>query len=286
MKGNKRHLVRMRTPLLMVILGLLIVSACKKNQNSYVSYQRGVDAAQHFVFTQQMMTQLMSTYLKSLTDSALFATGATDIDGAKVLYTDDAVKRLYFEYPPWGSADGYGHWRAGAYEALTEQDFREKDALIRFSFYDFSWDKDTLTFDSLALRNLGKLDGTNEHFHFESNQIRVDYELSDDSSYFWLDEYFKRVKDPSTVYTSPEDSFDIWGELSGITVYGVNYTTEINEDSAMINSFSCNWLKLGPTTVVAENFGYPSYVHFSHPDSCLNNYLIEINGNPFPYPID
>lgn len=270
----------------LVILGMILLSSCSKDQNSYVSYHRGINASQQFVFAQQMMTQLMSTYLKSLTDSTLFVSGTSWIDGAKVRYFDDSLKRIFIEYPAWGAEDGYGHWRTGTYEARTQDDFFETDAQIRFVFTDFSWDKDTLTVDSLTVMNLGKTNGVNDHFYFKSADIWVNYELSEDSSVFRMAEYFKRIKDPSSIYTSPEDKYEIWGGLTGQTEFNVKFESHIVEDSAMIYAFSCDWIKQGPVTVLAENFGYPSTVYFAPADSCENRCLVEINGNPFPFLID
>jgi hypothetical protein len=270
----------------LLIFGLILLSGCNKDKNSYVSYHRGVNASQQFVYAQQMMKQLLNTYFKSLTDSAFLASGTANIDGAKVQYHEDTLKKILIEYPSYGADDGFGHWRMGTYEAQTHDDFFKKDALIHFVFNDFSYDKDTLTVDSLILQNLGKTDGLNEQYYIKSGDITVDYELSDYYSIFRLDEYFKRIKDPSSKYTSPEDKYEIWGALNGLTDLNVQFESSIVEDSALMNAFSCAWLKQGPVTVLTENFGYVSTVYFAPADSCENNYLIEINGNPFPFPID
>jgi hypothetical protein len=286
MKRNKYSVLANGLLVTVFLSVLLLFSHCNKDNNSYISYHKGVNASQQFVHGQQMMTQLLSTYLKSLTDSAFLASGVSRIDGANVQLSTDSVQKITIEYPYYGADDGYGHWRAGTYEALTTDDFFEKDAEIHFEFKEFSWDKDTLTVDSLVLHNLGKVDGSNEHYWFRSGDIRVDYELSDDVSIFKLDEYFKLIKDPSTDYTSEKDWYEIWGSFGGVTEMNFSYETQIVEDSALANMFTCSWLKEGPAIVNVTNFDYPSAVYFSPADSCENLYLVEINGNPFPEVID
>lgn len=286
MRGYKYTTHAVRAAVGLFAIGFLLLASCNKDENTFVSYHRGINASQQFVYTQQMMTLLLNTYLKSLTDSALLETGTTWIDGARVQYSKEPVQKIFIEYPAWGASDGKGHWRMGTYEATTNDGFFETDALIQFTFNDFSYDKDTLTVDSLVLQNLGKTNGQNQHFHFKSGDIRVDYELEEYFTIFRMDEIFKLIKDPSTPYTSPNDTYEIWGELNGQTDLNVLFETQIVQDSSLVNTLSCDYLKQGPTTVLAENFGYPSTVYFAQVDSCENRFLVEINNNPFPFLIN
>lgn len=272
-----------------VVIAMLFVSSCNKNNNTFVSYNYGLESAQQFVYAQQMMTQLLTTYFKSINDSTLLADNKASIDGATVyLKLDETPKKLRIEYPWWGIEDGYGHWREGVYEAYTTEGYQVDDAVINFEFIDFSWDKNLLLVDSLKVTNLGKTDGKNYQYSVNMAKATLTYaDTTVANPYtFVMDQSFTVLKEEGTVYTSLQDSLAIFGSLNGLTASGLEFDAQSVVDSTMIFSFSCSWLKQGITQLTTANFPYLSTVYFPDADTCVNQYLIEVDNNPFPFPFD
>jgi len=278
----------MKIRYIVVLLAVaLVYGSCKKEQNSWFNYNDGIETSKAFVQNEQMMIDLMKTYFKSIGDSLLFATGKSNIDGAKILYIDTAVdKQILIEYPEWGNHDGYGHWRMNSYMASTKTDFNAPDALVTFTFLNFLYDKNPLTAKKMTIQNMGKPNGVNDQYHLIANG--VERFLSDTTGYltFDLDQYFLRFKDPSSLYFSVNDSFAIQGTLNGSTNLGLAYESTIKPDSVLMNKYTCNFLKKGPVTVRTNSFKYDSYVYFPGSDTCFNQFVAVINNNVFPYPIN
>lgn len=269
------------------LVGLLFLLAfgCKK-ENTRFSYHDGIDGAQNFVTAQQMITQLLNTYFKSLTDSSLIHNQQAKIDGAEVYFYEDP-ERILIKYPYWGNSDGYGHWRMNYYEAFPETSFQDPEVKVDFVFTDFSFDKDTLYVTDLVVQHMGKVDGANDHFSVTAEMIDRYYTDSTGILQFSMDQLFVRHKDPTTIYTSMDDQFIVSGKMNGITRSLLDFEANILPDtSSLLNSFSCTWLREGVTQVDTEGFSYPAYALFPDQDTCQNQYLIMINDNPFPYPID
>lgn len=277
--------MKTRYIIIIVVLFSVIWASCNKKQNTWFNYNDGINASQNFVAGEQMMVLLLNTYFKSITDSALFATGKSKIDGADVYY-DDTLKRILIEYPEWGNEDGYGHWRENSYEAISTAGFNDPDALITFVFHNFSFDKDTVTVSNMTLLNRGKVDGVNDQYNFVAKQINLDYSDTTGSFLFDMDQTFLRYKDPSSLYHTSNDSFAIWGSMNGKTSRDIVFTGKIETDSAVLNQFSCSFLKKGPAIINIQYFKYPSFVYFPDPDTCTNRFIAVINGNFFPYPIN
>lgn len=273
----------------MLVVTVFSVSSCNKDKNTFVSYNYGVESAQQFVYAQQMMTQLLATYFKSINDSILFADNKATIDGASVyLVLDEIPMRLRIEYPWWGADDGYGHYRQGVYEAYTTDGYQDVDGIVNFEFTDFLWDKDSLRVDSLRVLNLGKTDGKNFQYGIEVSSAKLIYsDTTMQNPYtFAMDQSFTVIKEAGTIYTSAKDSMAIYGSLNGLTAAGLEFDAQGVADSTMLFSFSCDWLKQGIVQIQTVNFPYISTVYFQEADTCANQYLIEIDNNLFPYAFD
>jgi hypothetical protein len=274
---------------LFLVVAIFSVTSCNKDKNTFVSYNYGVESAREFVYAQQMMTQLMATYFKSINDSTLLADNTAAIDGATVyLLLDETPMRLRIEYPWWGADDGYGHFRQGVYEAYSMDGYQKVDAIVNFEFIDFLWDKDSLRVDSLQIHNLGKTDGKNFQYNLNVSNIKLIYADSTilNPYTFVMDQSFILMKESGTIYTSTKDSMAIFGSLNGLTAAGLEFAAQGVADSTMLFSFSCDWLKQGIVQVNTVDFSYTSNIFFQEADTCANQYLIEIDGNPFPYPFD
>jgi hypothetical protein len=269
------------------ISGVLITAifACQK-QNTQVDYNDGVAGARNYVFAQQMMVQLLDTYFKSLTDSSLIVDDRSKIDGADVYYYPPPEERILIEYPTWGSDDGYGHWRINSYEAIPRTSFDDPEAVVDINFIDFLFDKDTLDVQNLVIQSLGKTDGQNDHFKISANNVSLTYRDTTGTMSFSFDQEYAKIKDQSTVYTSPNDEYKISGKLSGTSKDQLVFQGTIPADSVITNSFSCTWLKGGRVVIQVERFTFPTFVYFSDLDNCVNKYEIYVDDNPFPFPFD
>jgi hypothetical protein len=274
---------------IILFVSIVTVTSCNKDKNTFVSYNYGVESAREYVYAQQMMTQLMATYFKSINDSVLLADKKATIDGATVyLKLDTVPNALRIEYPWWGADDGYGHWRQGVYEAYTADGYQQADATINFEFINFFWDKDLLMVDSLKILNLGKTDGKNDEYSVGANKIELIYsDTTIENPYtFVMDQSFTVLKKAGSIFTTAKDSLGVFGSLNGQTASGLEFDAQATADSTMLFSFSCDWLKQGFVSVTTVNFPYVSNIYFPEADTCANQYLIEIDSNPFPYPFD
>jgi len=280
MKSKYKNLV-----LILLSVTLFTVS-CKKNKNSYIDYNPAVTASQEFASNQQMMTQILNTYFKSLTDSLLWADGTAIVDGATVSIKDSPVVMMEINYNSWGNYDGYGHFRQGIIEALPETDFMQANVLVNFNFDNFLFDKDTLLVDAMSVLHVS-----------ESTQAIRDYEVTIDSAVmiysdttdmerysFNMNQVFSLKKDPDSSYTSTNDEILISGTMNGITYVNNTYNALITDSSALVDTYDCHYLKGGPVSLQVADFTYPAVIYY--PDTCDNSYTIEIDGNPFPFPFD
>ncbi|MEJ2594367.1 MAG: hypothetical protein P8100_04420 [bacterium] len=266
--------------LLMIVFGII---SCQKDTNVNVNFQRGIESAQNYAFAQQMMTQVMATYFKALTDSTLSADAFNYIDGAAVYYyPDQEPKRMIFDYPSYGVSDGYGHTRGGKFNASTTQDFTEDNAVISFSFDNFRYDSDSVEVDSMFLFNLGKKNGKDNHYRLTLSQLTYQFKDSSGVFTFDLDQEFAVFKYNSSYYTHPRDSLGIYGTLHGNTVRNIKFTAQNTSDSSLLFSYDCRWLKTGITGIETEMFTYPVTAYFQEPDTCGNQFLVTIDSNPFP----
>jgi len=285
MSVNKTKL-KYRFVFLLFIGSLLTTMSCNKVGNSYISFHRGVESSKQYTEAQQMMTQIMNTYFKSITDSLLLKTGTSWVDAAKIRQYHDTLNHLVIEYPVWGNEDGYGHYRQGIIEATTNSDFLETNAIITIRFIDFLYDLNPMTVDSMVLVNQGKVDGKNQKFNLAANRIELQYVNATGIFSFSMNEMFTVYKAAGTFYTSHKDSIGIYGNLNGTTKNNLVFEAECIEDSAMLYAYSCDWLKMGYVSLDVDDFNYTSTIYFSEPDTCANLFLIEIDNNPFPFPIE
>lgn len=263
-----------------VIITALFISSCT-DDNTYFSYNQEVAATNDYVIGQQMMVLILNTYFKSISDSLLLATGKSNIDGASIFYNGGEFDTLLIRYPVWGNDDGYDHWRTGDIKVLTKQGFFNTEANYEFRFDGFFYDKDTLLVDSLTLRYMGT-NGQNDVFTVSSDTIWQIFSDTSGESRFWMQQSFQRFKDVSSVYHTPLDSFQIFGRFNGIARNKVLYATETAEGLALLNQFDCSFLKEGPVSISFEGVPYGGAVYFSDADTCVNQYVAELDGNPFP----
>jgi hypothetical protein len=265
------------------MLLLFFTFSCKK-QNSLIDYNPAVKASEEFAANQQMMTQILNTYFKSLSDSALWANGNANIDGARVSIKYLPVLMMEFQYDAWGNYDGYGHYRMGAIEAIPESDFTGTDAVVNFNFVGFLYDKDTLDLTKMTVQNIESQDDKKFEVKVDSAVLIL---LDTSGQYsFNMNQIFRLEKDPSTQHTSPLDKIYISGTMDGITMDLTTYFAVIAESAEIIDNYNCRWLKNGPIDLQVTGFQFPSTIYFPQPDSCINQYMIEIDGNPFLFPFD
>ncbi len=271
-------------PALLIFLAFgLLFTACKDN-NTYISYNREIDATNDYVTGQQTIVLLLNTYFKSISDSLLLADGQNTIDGANVSYNGGADDTLFIRYPSWGTDDGYGHWRAGVIKVTTKQGFFTTAANYRFIFSGFTYDKDTLRVDSMFMQYLGRTDG-NDLFSVVADTV---YQIFIDSSgihSFSMEQSFLRIKDGTSVYHTPFDRFEIDGKIEGTSRDGVRYTSVVAGDQLLLSQLDCPFLKQGFVSISYNEVFYEAMVYFSDTDTCANQYVAEIDGNPFPHPI-
>jgi hypothetical protein len=233
-----------------------------------------------------MMVLILNTYFKSVSDSLLLATGRSNIDGAVVYLIDGNPDTLLIRYPDWGTDDGYGHWRSGDIKISYDQVLLNPDAPSQFRFINFQYDKDTLRVDSLLVQYVGGVNAQSDLFHVFSDTIRQIFRDTSGISKFWMKQSFLRFKDASSVYHSPLDRFEISGLIEGKAREGLQYTTEVQEDTlALINQFDCFFLKQGPVSITFPENSVVGIIYFSEADTCANQYIAEFDGSPFPAPI-
>lgn len=259
--------------------------SCKK-QNTSIDYNPAVVASNEFVANQQMMTQLLTTYFKSLHDSTLWAEGYAEIDGAVVSIEDTPLVLMKITYPWWGNHDGYGHFRMGVIEAIPETDFVQPDVVVNFNFIDFYYDHDTIEFSKLTVRQVENNTPNIYKYEVKVDSAVVIYADTSGQNSFNMNQTFRLKKDPFSEYTSPLDEIFITGFFDGITMDLSTYSVLVSDSSEIIERFDCVWLKNGPSTLQVNGFEFPAIIYFPEPDTCKNEYLIEIDGNPFPFPFD
>ena len=274
--GKPRHLT------VIVLLLILASYGCQKETNVNINFQRGIASTRSYVFAQQMMTQIMATYFKAITDSALIVEGFGFVDGAAVYYfADEQPRRITFDYPSYSVVDPYGHYRGGLIHATTSQGFREKDAVVQFRFDNFLYNLDTVQIDSMMLVNNSAVNGSNNNFNVSASRVTYDFSDSTGTLTFGFEQEFSLFKYQNTLYYNPMDSIGISGYLSGNTARDLDFSAGNGSDSALLFSYQCNWLKAGVVQIETDMFKYPATAYFQSADSCENVYLVVIDESPF-----
>lgn len=268
-----------------LLLAAIISVSCRK-QNTFIDYNPAIVASQEFVSNQQMMDQILNTYFKSLTDSTLRADGHAEIDGAWVSINYSPYLFMEFQYNVWGNYDGYGHFRMGAIEVIPETDFSQPDALANFNFIGFLYDKDTVEVNKMTVQHIETGEPNIQKFEVKVDSAVIIYSDTSGQNSFNMNQTFRLKKDPTTEYTSVLDKIYITGLMDGITLDLTSYSTLIADSSEMIDKYDCLWLTNGPATLQVTGFSYPATIYFPEPDTCLNEYIIEVDGNPFPFPFE
>ncbi len=233
-----------------------------------------------------MMDLLLNTYFKSITDSLLIFDYTSSIDGGIINYYENPEERIVIEYPWWGCDDQCGHNRAGTITAFPDPGFYDSLAVIRLVFDDFKYDEDTISVSDMTITNLGKIDGVNDSYSIKAQSVQRIYSYKPGGTLFKMDQTFIRHKDPSSIYHIPKDQFEVSGIISGISSNNEKYTANLNEEEYLINQFSCAWAKLGPAILSFDSQPYEAFILFPGADTCMNTYLVDIEGNSFYYQFD
>lgn len=270
---------------LYLLIFVIILSSCGK-KNQQIDYNIGVFASQEYVQSQQMMNLLLNTYFKSITDSLLIINHFSEIDGAEVSYFETPEEKIVIAYSALGTDDLYGHRRAGTITATPNIGFYDSLAVINLEFSQFEYDEDAINVKSLSVTNSGRIDGVNYTYHIMAESIQRTYADSTGMTRFNMDQTLLQLKDPSTIFHSPEDQFEITGVINGISSTNHSYTANISEQEYLLNQFSCNWFKLGPAILNFESQTYEAFILFPGADTCINRYAVGIDDNPFYYPFD
>ena len=267
------------------ILFVFVLLSCKK-ENTAIDYNPAIDASKEFVSNQQMMTQILNTYFKSLNDSLLWADGYTTIDGAGVSIHNSPVYMMEIFYPVWGNYDGYGHFRMGVIEAVPVTDFTEADVLVNFNFVNFLYDKDTVQVGKMSVQHLAGEIQNSKKFEVAIDSAIVIYKDTSGRISFNMNQVFNLKKDDGSEYTSLLDQISITGTMAGITENISTYNVIIPDSAEIVDRFDCVYLEDGPSELQVTGFEFPAFIYFPEKDSCKNQYLIEIEGIPFPFPFD
>lgn len=138
----------------------------------------------------------------------------------------------------------------------------------------------------MTVTNLGRTDDINYSYRIKVSSGQRIYADSTGATAFNMDQTFVYYKDPTTIFHSPEDYFEISGGMNGTTSSNKNYAASLSEHEYMLNEFDCNWAKLGPAILSFESEIYEAFILFPGADTCLNKYAVGIDGNPFYYPFD
>jgi len=251
-------------------------SSCHKENTSF-SYTQATETVSSYVEAQQMTDLLLNTYFKSITDSLLLNTGASEIDGANVSYTFDPPK-ITIQYP-YSKPDGYGHYRKGIYEAISETGFLDSTDVVKISFENFYYDNDSLNIHNITIINKGTENANSVFSVFGSELYRLSEDSTGRKSYikFQLQQEFVRHKDVASAYHTQNDYFSISGDLMGVARNSFTFSSSTADTNTLTSAYNCNWLKSGVANIYLPEFIYSSIADFSLDGECVNMYSIFTN---------
>ena len=260
-----------------IFLMILLSSSCHKENTSF-NYNQAIETVGSYVEAQQMTDMLLNTYFKSITDSTLLASGESVIDGANVTYIVNPAK-IIIDYP-YNKTDGYGHYRNGTYEAISETGFLDSADVIKLSFANFYYDNDSLNINNITIINKGKnSNNDNVYSIFGSQLYRGSSDTTGSKSYimYQFQQEFILHKDASSVYHTQNDYFGISGNLMGNARNTFTFNASIADTNLLINAYDCNWIVGGISNILLNEFTYNSVADFSIDGDCINMYSIFTN---------
>jgi len=260
-----------------IFLTTFLSTSCHKENTSF-NYNQAIETVGSYVEAQQMTDLLLNTYFKSITDSTLLASGESVIDGANVTFTVNPTK-IIINYP-FNKADGYGHYRNGIYEAISETGFLDSADIIKLSFKNFYYDNDSLNINNITIINKGKNSNNNSVYSIFGAQLyRGSSDTTGSTSYimYQLQQEFILHKDALSAYHTQNDYFEISGDLMGIARNTFTFNTSIADTNLLINAYNCNWIVGGISNILLPEFIYNSVADFSIDGDCINMYSIFTN---------
>jgi hypothetical protein len=256
------------------VLMVLLNTSCHKENTSF-NYNQAIETVSSYVEAQQMTDLLLNTYFKSISDSTLLTSGISEIDGANVTYTISPAK-IVINYP-YSKTDGYGHYRKGKYEAVSETSFFNPDDVINVSFTNFYYDNDSLNINNITIINKDKNTNNNSVFNISGDDIyRETADSTGNTLYikYQFHQEFVLHKDVSSTYHTQNDYFSIVGDLMGIAQNTFTFNASILDTSKLIVAYDCNWIKSGIANIQLPDFIYNSVADFSIDGDCVNMYSV------------
>lgn len=259
----------------------IFIGSCKKDKNTMIDYNYGVNLSSDYVNVQHLSISLANTYFKAIYDTALISNGTSEIDGATVTYCPDSVYKLKITYPSWGSNDGYGNWRQGQIQIQADGGFFDENENAKFKFVNFYFTKDTITASEYSVKYLGSSQG-NDQFQIVGDEVYRTMEDTTGNISFNSSQFFTVVLNANNKFV-PENLL-ISGSIKGISRLG--YMFEATTQYEIISDLSCNWMKSGEVEVLSDSSEFQGKITYSDISECNNWYSLLIDGIEFPSAIE
>jgi hypothetical protein len=271
--------------LLILLLGILGISACKKGSIE-TNYNPNLQVANNQVIAERAYSEVFNLFFRVVSDTTLKSTGRNDIFGAECTYQDTNGIEYIIDYGinPANCPDG--KLRKGKIIVTLDKDFWETGAVATLEFTDYSVDELKLTGDNSISHDDMGMNSQMTFIHEVPSSTITFYDSVSHGSIQWKSEKtFIWAEGMDTPYYHEDDVFNITGTSNGSDISNVAFSTVV--DTALGDYFNCRWIRTGSTIINTPSLDVTSgYIDYIGYDTCSNLVVYYFNGNPFYDRID
>jgi hypothetical protein len=247
--------MKIRYLTLLILSFILFLSACKE-EGQETDYNPNVKSSKEFIFSEDILFEVINIYLKGITDTAVLGEGYNYVDNCGILYIplDD---KMTFEY------GGVNRWcpdnkfRRGSFDAFINGPFFTQGTRVDFVF-DSLFVNDNLVEGILSSVFLGT-DNSGKHqlgFQMSQGMITLNDTVNESIIHFETDYVLTWEEGYGTPTVHEDDMFMVTGTASGRNLDQVDY--ELTIQDPLMNYLDCFWIVSGmhridvPSAVVPE----------------------------------
>lgn len=273
----------MKRKILLFILPLALIAiilSCKKGSIE-TNYNPSLNVANNQAIAERAYADVFNIFFRVISDSTLRQQGTNNIFGAECTYTETAGIQYIIDFKANYSPCPDGKARKGMITATLDQKIYNPGAIATLKFADYTVDDLKLQGDNTISNDSLSMAMQQMYKHEIAAATLTFIDSTSHTNYYWgSNKTFTHTEGMGTVDDFSDDLFEITGQSTGADIYGTTFSTLIQEPLG--DYFNCRWIRTGITLLNIPYTDVPSgYIDYIGEDTCTNQVLYYLNGNPF-----
>jgi hypothetical protein len=265
--------------LLLLFLGILAISACKKGSIE-TNYNPSLQAANNQVVAERAYAEVFNLFFRVVSDTTLKNTGSNVVYNAECTYQESNGVEYIIDYK-YGTSCPDGRYRSGKIIATLDKDFWEAGAVATLVFTDYSVSNLKLSGNNSITHDDMGMNTQMTFIHEVPSSTITFYDSVSHGSIQWESEKtFVWTEGMDTPYNPEDDVFEISGTSNGSDISNVSFSAVV--DTALGDYFNCRWIRTGRTIINTPSLDVTSgFIDYIGDDTCTDLVIYNFNGNPF-----